>query len=79
MPLTVEHSTPVAEGVHWGVPVIGDYRRCEKTREFETAVAVGVTIMAISTLLITQSSDAPGPFSFSDAAPLKRQAKLGEK
>ena len=29
--------------------------------------------------LVTQSSDASGPFSFNHGSPLKRQAKLDEK
>src|SRR6266516_138921 len=35
-----EHDTQVAQSVHRGVPVIGDHRRREKSREFDPAVAV---------------------------------------
>ena len=41
-----EHDAQVAAGVHWGVPVIGDHRRREKSRELEPVVAVR-RIMAI--------------------------------
>jgi hypothetical protein len=72
-----EHSTQVAERVHRGVAVIGD--RGEKTRELEAAVAIGRDQHGDLDALITQSSDASGPFSFNHGSPLKRQAKLGEK
>src|SRR6266516_2349504 len=35
-----EHDTQIAQSVHRGVPVIGDHRRREKSRELEPAVAV---------------------------------------
>ncbi len=64
---------------HRNAPVIGDYRRGEKTREREAAVAVGPDHHGDLDALITQSSDASGPFSFNHRSPLARQAKLGEK
>jgi hypothetical protein len=48
-----------AESVHRGVPVIGDHRRREKSREFESAVAVRRTHHRDLDALVTQSSDAP--------------------
>src|SRR3954462_1259981 len=36
-----EHDAQVAESVHRGVPVIGDGGRREKSRELESALAVG--------------------------------------
>ena len=74
-----EHSTQVAEGVHRGIPMIGDYRRGEKTRELEAAVAVGGDQHGNLDALIAQSSDASGPFSVNDGSSFKRQAKLGEE
>jgi len=35
-----EHDAQVAESVHRGVPVIGDCRRREKSRDLEPAMAV---------------------------------------
>jgi hypothetical protein len=74
-----EHSTQVAEGIHRGIPVIGDYRRGDETRELKAAVAVGSDHHGDLDALITQSSDASGPLSFDYGPPLKRQAKFCEK
>ena len=54
-----EHDAEVAEGVHRGVPVIGDHRRREKSRELEPAVAVRRTHHGDLDALVAQSSDAP--------------------
>src|SRR4051812_13723891 len=53
-----EHDAEVAEGVHRGVPVIGDRRRREEAREFDPAVAVRRTHHGDLDALVTQSSDA---------------------
>jgi len=68
----------VAEGVHRGVPVIGDNGRVRK-RELKAAVAVGSDHHGDLDALITQSSDTSGPFSFNHRSPFKRQARLVEK
>ena len=54
-----EHDTQVAQSVHRGVPVIGDHRRREKSREFDPAVAVRRTHHGDLDALVAQSSDAP--------------------
>src|SRR5438067_5813026 len=54
-----EHDTQVAQSVHWGVPVIGDHMRREKSREFDPAVAVRHTHHGDLDALVAQSSDAP--------------------
>src|SRR5437763_8230157 len=54
-----EHDAEVAEGVYRRVPVIGDRRRREKTREFDPAVAVRHTHHGDLDALVAQSSDAP--------------------
>jgi hypothetical protein len=59
--------------------MIGDYRWGKKSRNLESAVTVGSDHHGDLDALITQSSDASGPFSFNHGSPLKRQAKLGEK
>ena len=69
----------LTEGVHRSVPVIGDYRRGEETRELESAVAAGSDHHSDLDALITESGDASGPLCFDNGSPLKRQAKLGEK
>jgi hypothetical protein len=45
----------------------------------KAAVAVGSDHHGDLDALMTQSSDASGPFSFNHGSPLKRQAKRGEK
>ena len=74
-----DHSTQVAEGVNWGVPVVGDYRRGEETRELKAAVAIGSDHHGNLDALITQSGDASGLLSFNHGSAFKRQAKLGKK
>src|SRR6266511_3566526 len=74
-----EHDAEVAESVHRGVPVIGDYRRGEKSRELEPAVAIGSDHHGDLDALEAQSGDAPGPVSFNRGSPFECEAKLGEK
>src|SRR5438876_753854 len=54
-----EHDPQVAQSVHRGVPVIGDHRRREKAREFDSAVAIRGTHHGDLDALVAQSSDAP--------------------
>src|SRR3954466_9843919 len=54
-----EHDAQVAESVHRGIPVIGDHRRREKSRELDPAVAVRRTHHGDLDALVAQSSDAP--------------------
>jgi hypothetical protein len=59
--------------------VIGDYRRGEKSRDLEPAVAIWGDHHGDLDALVAQSGDAPGPFSFDCVSPFELQAKLGEK
>src|SRR3954464_12690618 len=54
-----EHDAEVAEGVHRGVPVIGNRRRREKARELDPAVAIRGTHHGDLDALVAQSGDAP--------------------
>ena len=56
-----------------------DYRRGEKTRELEAAVAVGSDHHGDLGALITQSSDASGPFSFDRGPPFELEAELAKE
>ena len=53
-----EHDAEIAESVDRGVPMIGDRRRREKTRELDPAVAVRRTQHRDLDALVAQSSDA---------------------
>src|SRR4030095_570971 len=70
-----EHDAKIAARVHRGVPVIGDCRRGEKSRDLEPAVAVGRHHHGDLDALGAQSGDAPGPFSFDRGSPLARTGK----
>ena len=59
--------------------MIGDYRRSEKSREFEPAVAIGSDHHGDLDALEAQSGNAPGPVSFNRGSPFECEAKLGEK
>jgi hypothetical protein len=59
--------------------MIGDYRRGEKSRNLESAVAVGGDHHGDLDALCAQSGDTPGPFSFDHGSPFEPEAKLGEK
>src|SRR5213596_2314333 len=74
-----EHDAEVAESVDRGVPVIGDRRRREKSREFDPAVALRRTHHGELDALVEQSSDAPCPVSFDHGSPFEFEAELGEK
>src|SRR5207253_9512698 len=74
-----EHDAEVAESVHRGVPVIGDDRRREKSREFDPAVAVRHAHHGDLDALVAQSSDAPRPVSFDHGSPFEFEAQLSEK
>src|SRR5438046_607036 len=52
-----EHDAQVAEGVHRGVPVIGDYRRREKAGQLESAVTVRCAHHGDLDTLVAQSGD----------------------
>ncbi len=54
-----EHDTQVTQSVHRGVPVIGDHGWREKSREFDSAVAVRHPHHGGLDALVAQSSDAP--------------------
>ena len=55
---TANMTPEVAEGVRRRVPVIGDHRRREKSREFDPAVAVRHTHHGDLDALVAQPSDA---------------------
>jgi hypothetical protein len=74
-----EHDAQVAEGVHRGVPVIGDHTRREKARELEPAVAVRRAHHGGLDALVAQSSDAPCPRSFHHGSPFELEAELAEE
>src|SRR5262249_44511596 len=74
-----EHDAQVAEGVHRGVPVIGDHRRREKARELESAVAVRCAHHGDLDTLVAQSGDSPGPFSFDHGSPFELEAELAKE
>src|ERR687892_1674453 len=74
-----EHDAQVAEGVHRGVPVIGDHRRREKARELEPAVAVRRAHHGGLDALVAQSSDAPCPLSFHPGSPFELEAELAKE
>src|SRR5215211_1468527 len=75
-----EHDAQVAEGVHRGVPVIGDHTRREKARELEpAAVAVQRAHHGGLDALVAQSSDAPCPLSFHHGSPFELEAELAKE
>src|SRR6266480_3449792 len=74
-----EHDAEVAEGVHRGVPVIGDHRRREKARELEPAVAVRRAHHGDLDALVAQSSDAPRPLSFHHRSPFELETELAKE
>jgi len=74
-----EHDAQVAEGVHRGVPVIGDHTRREKARELEPAVAVRRAHHGDLDALVAQSSDAPCPLSFHHGSPFELEAELAKE
>src|SRR5689334_460639 len=74
-----EHDTQIAEGVHRGVPVIGDHGWREKSREFDPAVTVRHPHHGGLDALVAQSSDAPGPVSLDHRSPFEFEAQLGEE
>src|SRR5687768_18235304 len=69
-----EHDAQVAQRVHRGVPVIRDDGRPVKAGELEPAVAVRRAHHGNLDVLIAQSSDTSGPFSFDRGLPLDRKS-----
>ncbi len=74
-----KHDAEVAESVHWGVPVIGDHRRRDKSREFEPTVAVWRAHHGDLNALVAQPSDAPCPHAFYYGSPFEFEAEFSEK
>ena len=74
-----KHDAQVAESIHRGVPVIGDHRRRDKSRELDPAVAVWRAHHGDLNTLIAQSSDAPCPRAFYHSTPFEFEAELSEK
>src|SRR5919205_3367873 len=74
-----EHDTQVAEGVHWGVPVISNHTRREEARELKTAVAVRRAHHGDLDALVAQSSDAPCPLSFHHGSSFEIEAELAKE
>src|SRR5437762_5534712 len=74
-----KHDAEVAQSVHWGVPVIGDHRRREKSRELEPTVAVWRAHHGDLNALVAQSRDAPCPHAFYHGSPFELEAELSEK
>src|SRR5207302_7889286 len=74
-----KHDAEVAQSVHWGVPVIGDHRRRDKSRELEPAVVVWRAHHGDLNALVAQSSDAPCPLAFYHGSPFELEAELSEK
>ena len=54
-----EHDTQITQSVHRGVPVIGDHRRREKSRELDSAVTVRRTHHGDLDALVAQPGDTP--------------------
>src|SRR5689334_14657662 len=74
-----EHDAQVAKSIYGSIAVIGDYRRPEKSGEFEPAVAVGCDHHGDLDLLVAKSGDAPSPFSFDHSVAFQLQAEFNEK
>jgi hypothetical protein len=74
-----EHDAQVAESVHWGVPVIGDHRRREKSRKLEAAVTVRRAHHCDLDALVAQPGNASCPFSFDRGSPFELESELDEK
>src|SRR5205807_869181 len=74
-----KHDAEVAQSVHWGVPVISDHRRRDKSRELEPAVAIWRAHHGDLHALVAQSSDAPCPHAFYHGSPFELEAELSEK
>ena len=74
-----EHYAKVAQGVDRGVAVIRDDRRLEEAGELEPAVAVRRAHHGDLDMLIAQSGDTSGPFSFDGGAPFELEAELAKK
>src|SRR5262249_39843303 len=66
-----EHDAEVAQGVDRGVPVIGDDGRRDEAGELEPAVAVRRAHHGNLDMLIAQSGDTSGPFSFDRGPPFE--------
>src|SRR5947208_531661 len=74
-----EHDAQVTECIHRSVPVIGDYRRREESRELEPTVAVWSNQHGDLDALVYQSGDASGPVAFYHGATFELQADLRKK
>src|SRR5690349_10125084 len=69
----------MAEGVHRGGAVIGDYRRSEESRQFKPTVTVRCSHHGDLDAHVAQSSDAVSPGSFDWGPPLEFEAKFCEE
>jgi hypothetical protein len=74
-----EHGPEVAQSVDGSVPVIRDDRRCEEAGKFEPAVTVRRAHHCNLNVLIAQSRDTPGPFSFNSSPTFKIEAELAKE
>jgi hypothetical protein len=74
-----EHDAEVAERVDRGVAVICDDRRREEAGELEPAVAVRCAHHGNLDMLIAQSGDASGPFSFDGGPPFELEAEFAKE
>jgi hypothetical protein len=74
-----EHDAEVAQGVDRGVAVICDDRRREEAGELEPAVAVRRAHHGNLDMLIAQSRDTSGPFSFDRGPPFELEAEFAKE
>ena len=74
-----EHDAQVAGGVHRGVPMIGDDRRFEEAREFESAVAVRRAHHRDLDPLIPQADDPSGLLSLHQVLPFELESEFAEE
>src|SRR5947209_1949575 len=74
-----KHDAQVAQSVHWGVAVIGDHSRREKSRELEPTVAVWRAHHGDLNALVAQSRDATCPLALYYASPFELAAGLSGK
>jgi hypothetical protein len=59
--------------------MVSDYWRRDKSRELESAVAVGGDHHCNLNLLVTQSGNTASPFSLDHRSPFKLEPKFDEK
>ena len=74
-----EHHSEIPQGVHRGVPMIGDHLRRDEARELEPPVAVRRAHHGDLDGLIAQAGDAPCPLALDHASAFQLEAELNEE